>query len=106
MLKWNAEWAIGGWRLPKHSPRELVEAYAEQACKTPGVLGVWAAVRGPTLNIYTLVERDGDAEQAAYKIEGDLSDKWAELPVRFHVYRDEASLKEAVQDAEPILVAA
>ena len=106
MLKWNEDWEVGEWQLPEQPARVLVAAYAEKACKAPGVLGVWAAVRGATLNIYTLVERDGDAERVAYKIEGDLHDRWADLPVRFHVYRDEESLKEAVRDAEPILVAA
>ena len=106
MLKWNQDWDIGEWQMPEQSARELVLAYAEHASAVPGVLGVWAAVRDTTLNIYTLVTGEGQAEKQAYKIEMQLYDKWAELPVRFHVYSDKTSLKEAVRDAEPILVAA
>lgn len=106
MLKWNEAWDIGEWQTPEQSPRELVEAYAEMATQVPGILGVWAKVIGATLNIYTLVQSEGGAEKQAYRIELQLSDKWLDLPVQFHVYRDKSALKEAVRDAQPILIAA
>jgi len=106
MLEWNDKWQKPSWEAaPKDAAADYVRNYASRAFKPSGVLGVWALVRGASLDVYTLIKPSRETERELHGIELELLNTWPSVPVRFHIYRNRETLLEQVAGAEPVLIA-
>ena len=101
----NPRWKPPVWTPPLGDSREIVADYSRMIEALPGVLGVWALLERASLRIYTLIQPDDEAtENAVYKAEMAIMDKWPESPVSFHVSMDVDGFAESMASVEPFLI--
>jgi hypothetical protein len=106
MLSWNQKWKAPSWESATADPDAYVRDYATRVQKIPRVQGVWALVSDTTIDFYTLIEANRDTERQIHDRELAFFDAWPDAPVRFHIYRNESSLREQVGGTQPVLLAA
>ena len=106
MLKLNPKWSLADGEADKDLRRGAILDYAQHASGVPKVLGVWAKTAASHTDIYTMIEDDNATERAVYDVELLVLDKWPDIQVQFHVYRDQEVFKQQVTGAEQILLAA